>query len=53
MRKNRDIEKMADMIIELIDDKDKCKKLGENAFINSKKYLSENIKQKWVDIFEK
>ena len=51
--KNRDIEKMADMIIELIDDKDKCKKLGENALINCKKYLSENIKQKWVDIFEK
>lgn len=51
--KNRDIEKMAEIIIELINDKDKCKKIGENALINSKSYLSENIKQKWVDIFEK
>lgn len=51
--KNRDIEKMANIIIELISDKDKCKKIGENALINSKSYLSENIKQKWVDIFEK
>lgn len=50
---NRDIEKMADIIIKLINDKDKCKKLGENALANSKNYLSENIKQKWVDIFEK
>jgi len=50
---NRDKEKMANKILELINDKDKCKQLGEQALENSKKYLSENIKQKWVDIFEK
>jgi len=50
---NRDKEKMANKILELINDKDKCKQLGEKALENSKKYLSKNIKQKWVDIFEK
>ena len=50
---NRDKEKMANKILELINDKDKCKQFGEKALENSKKYLSENIKQKWVDIFEK
>ena len=50
---NRDKEKMANKILELINDKDKCKQFGEKALENSKKYLSKNIKQKWVDIFEK
>lgn len=50
---NRDKEKMANMILELINDKDKCKEFGENAFNNSKAYLSSNTKKKWVDIFEK
>ena len=51
--KNRDKEEMANKIIDLINDKDKRVELGENALDNSKKYLSNNIKQKWVDIFEK
>lgn len=50
---NRDKEKIANKILELINDKDKCKQLGEKALENSKNYLSKNIKQKWVDIFEK
>ena len=50
---NRDREKMANKILELINDKDKCKIFGEKALENSKNYLSKNIKQKWVDIFEK
>ena len=50
---NRDKEKMANKILELINDKDKCKKFGEKALENSKNYLSKNIKEKWVDIFEK
>ena len=50
---NRDKEKMANKILELINDKNKCKQLGEKALENSKNYLSKNIKQKWVDLFEK
>lgn len=50
---NRDKGKMANKILELINDKDKCKQFGEKALENSKKYLSKNIKQKWVDLFEK
>ena len=50
---NRDKEKMTNKILELINDKNKCKQLGEKALENSKNYLSKNIKQKWVDIFEK
>ena len=51
--KNRDKAEMAHKILELIDNKDKCIKMGENSFNKSKEYLSKNIKQKWVDIFEK
>ena len=50
---NRNKKKMADKILELINNKDECRKLGGNALDNSKNYLSKNIKQKWVDIFEK
>lgn len=50
---NRDKNIMANKILELIDNKDKCREMGDNALINSQKYLSENIKTKWVDIFEK
>lgn len=50
---NRSKEEMASKILELIDNKEKCQELGNNAFIKSKEYLSKNIKQKWVDIFEK
>ena len=50
---NRNKEKMTSKILELINNKDKCKQLGENALDNSKNYLSKNIKRKWVDIFEK
>ena len=50
---NRDKEEMANKILELISSKDKIKFFGENALITSKKYLSSNTKDKWVDIFEK
>lgn len=51
--KNRNKEVMADKILELISNKEKCKNMGEQAYNNSKNYLSENIKTKWVDIFER
>lgn len=50
---NRSKEEMASKILKLIDNKEKCQELGNNALIKSKEYLSKNIKQKWVDIFEK
>ena len=51
--KSRNKEEMADKILKLISNKEKCKDMGEKAYNNSKKYLSKNIKQKWVDIFER
>lgn len=51
--KNRNKEEMADKILELINNKEKCKIMGNSAYNNSKNYLSKNIKQKWVDIFER
>ena len=50
--KNRNKEEMANKILELINHKEKREQIGTNALNNSKKYLSENIKKKWVDIFE-
>ena len=49
----RDKEKMANKILNLINSKQELEYLGNNALNNSKEYLSKNIKQKWVDIFEK
>ena len=51
--KDRNKYEMANRILELISNKDKCIKMGEAARINSEKYLSRNTKQKWVDLFEK
>ena len=50
---NRDKDKMANKILELLNNRDEIKRLGNNALVTSKKYLSKNTKQKWVDIFEK
>lgn len=51
--KNRNKEEMANKILELINDKELKEKMGKNALNTSKDYLSENIKKKWVDIFER
>ena len=51
--KNRNKEEMANKILELIDNREKCLTMGKNSYEKSKKYLSENIKKKWVDIFER
>lgn len=51
--KNRNKEEMAEKILEFYQDREKCQKMGEKALKNAEKYLSNNIKQKWVDIFER
>lgn len=48
---NRNVEKMASKIIEVLKDKEKIKTLGENSKKNSYKYLPENVMKKWYEIF--
>lgn len=50
---DRNIDKMAEKIIELLNNKKELKRLGENAQKNSYKYLPENIMEKWYEIFDK
>ena len=50
---NRDKEKMAKRIINLINDKNRRIIMGNNAHKKSKDYLASNIKDKWIEIFEK
>ena len=49
--KDRDKDKMAEKIIELFDNRDKLKEFGKYSKENSKKYLPENIMEKWYNIF--
>lgn len=50
---NRDKEEMANKILSLYDNKKKCQEMGEEALKKAEDYLSENIKQKWIDVFER
>jgi len=50
---DRNIQKMADTIIDLLKNKEKLKKLGINAKEKSYKYLPQNVMQKWYEIFDK
>ena len=49
---NRDKEKMAKRIISLIKNKNRRIIMGDNAYKKSQKYLSNNIKEEWVKLFE-
>ena len=49
---NRDKEKMAKRIINLINDKNRRLIMGDNAYKKSNNYLASNIKEKWIKLFE-
>ena len=46
-----DIEALAEQIERLITDSDLRKKMGDNAYASSKKFLPEVIAQRWMDLF--
>ncbi|MBQ9071767.1 MAG: glycosyltransferase [Bacilli bacterium] len=50
---NRDKNKMAKKIINLINDENRRIIMGNNAYKKANKYLSQNIKQEWIDLIEK
>ena len=50
--KNYDKEKMAKRIINLMKDKNRRIIMGDNAYKKSFKYLSSNIKDEWINLFE-
>lgn len=50
---NRDKEKMVKRVISLIKDKNRRIIMGNNAYKKSFKYLSNNIKEMWINLFEK
>lgn len=51
--KDRDIDKMADRIINLFENQEKMKELGKNAKENVNQYLPDNVMKKWYGIFDK
>lgn len=50
---NRDIEDMANKVIELLNNREELKRIGKNSKENSYKYLPENVMKKWYEIFDK
>jgi glycosyltransferase involved in cell wall biosynthesis len=50
--KNRNKEEMAKKIVELFEDKNKLKELGNSAREKSLKFSEENIKSKWKELVE-
>ncbi len=51
--KNRDINKMANKVIEVINDVKLLKELSNNAYNTSKEYLNTNFKDKWIKLIER
>lgn len=51
--KNREIEVMADKIIQLLNNREKLKLLGKAGKESSYQYLPENVMKKWYQIFQK
>jgi glycosyltransferase involved in cell wall biosynthesis len=50
---DRDINKMADEVLELLNNKEKWSKISLNSLDEVKKYHSYNVAQKWIEILEK
>ena len=51
--KDRDVDEMADNILKLLSDEQKWSMISKNSLEEVKKYYSENVAQKWIDILEK
>lgn len=49
--KDGDIEGLADKILFLINNDEHRKKMGANAYVDSKKYTEESIMTQWIDLF--
>ena len=49
---NRNIEEMANKVIELFNNKKDIKSMGNNARLEAELYSFENIKRKWLDFME-
>lgn len=49
---NRDKEKMADKVIELLEDSDKLKELGINAREKAKEFNFDKVKKQWLKLLE-
>ena len=47
---NRDKEKMAEIIIELLNNKEKLQNYGKEYYIKCQKYLINNVKKEWLDL---
>lgn len=51
--KNRDNEKMAEKIVEVVNNQGLLQKLGENARCKSLNYSSEIVKKKWLNLLKR
>ena len=49
----RDADEMANQILELLSNKEKWNKISNNSVEEVKKYYSENVAKKWIEILEK
>ena len=50
--KNRDINEFANRVCQLIDNIELCKQLGLEAIKSSKRFKSETIMPKWIELYE-
>lgn len=51
--KNRNIEEMAQKILELLEDENKWNNISRNSLESVKKYYSDNVAKEWIKIIEK
>lgn len=51
--KNRDIDKLSNEIISLLNDNNKLKKLSDKGYESCKKYLLENVKNEWLELLKR
>lgn len=51
--KNRDIDKLSNEIISLLNDNTKLKKLSDKGYLSCKKYLLENVKEQWLELLKR
>ena len=51
--KNRNIEEMAQKILELLQDENKWNNISRNSLERVKKYYSDNVAKEWIKIIEK
>lgn len=45
------MKQLAEKLMDLMEDPDKRKKMGEEALINARNYTEDKVMQKWVDLF--